>query len=77
MKRRRRCRDLIAAFWYLRGGYQQGEARLSTEVCDRRTKKTEMPTLHKIKKIPHCDTSQALRVLRVLSCVISVLGGFV
>lgn len=51
MKTRRLCRDSIAAFQYLRGGCQD-EARLTTEVCDRRTRKIEMPTLHNEKSKP-------------------------
>lgn len=54
MKTRGLCGDLMASFQYLRGSYQQDEARLSTDVHDRKKEKKwkiEMALLHKEKKI--------------------------
>lgn len=48
--------------------------RLSTEVCDKRTRENEMPTLHK-EKNPHSDTNRGLEQGAQRGWVISVLGG--
>lgn len=50
IKTRRLCWDLIAAFQYLRGVFEQDEVRLSTKVLDRRTSWNKMTALHKEKK---------------------------
>lgn len=74
MKTRTLCGDLVAAFQYLRRGYQQDEARLSTDVHDRKKQgKIEMPPLHKEKN--HCGINQGLEQNAWRGQVTSVLGG--